>query len=60
MNAVLRDAGGKLALSVLHNDLATPAAPFGQVCVRRDDVLGELQWDQTPDLSSPSTSFAAE
>jgi hypothetical protein len=52
MNAVLRDAGGKLALSVLHNDLATPAAPFGKSAFDDDDVLGELQWDQTPDLSS--------
>jgi predicted phage tail protein len=28
MNATLRDAGGKLALTVLNNDLASPVASF--------------------------------
>jgi hypothetical protein len=51
MNAVLRDAGGQLSLTVLHNDLATPATPSGKTAFDENDVLGEMQWDQTPDLS---------
>ena len=47
MNAVMRDSGGKLSLTVLHNDLASPVASFGE-----NSVMGEIQWDQTPDLSS--------
>jgi hypothetical protein len=47
MNAVLRDAGGKLSLTVLHNDLSTPVASFTE-----SDILGEEKWQQTPDLSS--------
>lgn len=47
MNAVLRDAGGKLALTVLSNDLASPVASFTEA-----DILGSEQWDQTPALSS--------
>jgi hypothetical protein len=46
MNAVLRDAGGKLSLTVLTNDLASPVASFTEA-----DVLGGEQWDQTPALS---------
>lgn len=47
MNAILRDSGGKLALTVLKNDLATPVASFTE-----DDVLNACEWDQTPDLSA--------
>jgi hypothetical protein len=47
MNAVLRDSGGKLSVTVLSNDLASPVASFDQ-----SQVLGEIQWDQTPDLGS--------
>jgi hypothetical protein len=46
MNAVLRDAGGKLALTVLHNDLGTPIAEFSE-----DDILGDEIWKQTAPLS---------
>jgi Putative phage tail protein len=45
MNAILRDAGGKLSLSVLKNDLSTPIASFTE-----DDVLGNEEWIQTNDL----------
>ena len=45
MNAVLRDAGGKLSLTVIVNDLATPTASFTE-----KDILGAEQWDQTPQL----------
>lgn len=45
MNGTLRDAGGKLALSILKNDLATPAASFTE-----NDILGDERWSQTPDL----------
>lgn len=47
MNAVMRDSGGKLSLTVLHDDLASPAASFDE-----SSVIGEIQWDQTPDLSA--------
>lgn len=47
MNAILRDAGGKLSLTVLKNDLATPVASFTE-----EDVIGALQWEQTSSLSS--------
>lgn len=43
MNGVLRDAGGKLRLDILHNDLATPV-----VSLTHADVVGEFQWIQTP------------
>jgi hypothetical protein len=46
MNATLRDAGGKLALHVLVNDLATPAFNF-----TGDDILDNEAWEQTPELS---------
>ena len=45
MNGVLRDAGGKLALDVLHNDLASPVADFDE-----NDVIGEFTWIQTPPI----------
>lgn len=51
MNAVLRDAGGKLALTVIHNDLGSPVTPYGKSAFDEDDVMGEMQWDQTPDLN---------
>lgn len=51
MNAVLRDAGGKLALTVLKNDLATPVTPSGKSAFDESDVLGEMAWEQTPDLN---------
>lgn len=47
MNAILRDAGGKLSLTVLKNDLASPVASFTE-----DDILGTCEWSQTPDLSA--------
>jgi hypothetical protein len=45
MNGVLRDAGGKLVLEVLHNDLGSPVADFTQA-----DVIGEFTWLQTPPI----------
>lgn len=45
MNGVLRDAGGKLKLDILHNDLGSP------VCDLSDgDVIGEFTWTQTPPI----------
>lgn len=46
MNALLRDAGGRISLSVAYNDLATPIMAFTD-----DDVLGEFLWEQTGALS---------
>lgn len=43
MNGVLRDAGGKLRLEILHNDLSTPVTSLSHA-----DVVGEFQWVQTP------------
>ena len=42
MNGTLRDAGGKLSLSIIKNDLADIVLDFHD-----DDILGEFQWDQT-------------
>jgi hypothetical protein len=50
MNAVLRDSGGKLSLTVIYNDLATPLTPSGKSAFDEEDVMAEMQWDQTPDL----------
>jgi hypothetical protein len=47
MNAVLDDVDGKIRITVLHNDLATPRA-----ALTTDDVLGEFKWSQTPPLTS--------
>lgn len=47
MNAVLRDAGGHLSLTVLQDDLASPAASFDE-----NDVVGAIDWRQTPDLQA--------
>lgn len=41
----LRDASGKLALSILYNDLASPVAAFTD-----DDVIGQFQWQATRSL----------
>ena len=45
MNATLRDSNGKLALTVMKNDLATPVLSFDD-----DDVLGDFSWNQTRGL----------
>jgi Putative phage tail protein len=45
MNATLRDSNGKLSITVMKNDLATPVLEFGD-----DDVLGEFSWNQTRGL----------
>ena len=52
MNAVLRDAGGRLSLEVIVNDLATPVTPQGKSAFDAHDIIGEIEWSQTPDLSS--------
>lgn len=41
----LRDASGKLALSILYNDLASPVTAFTD-----DDVIGQFQWQATRSL----------
>lgn len=46
MNAVLRDGGGRLSLSVLHNDLSAPVISFTE-----DDVIGPFSWEQTAPIS---------
>jgi hypothetical protein len=46
MNAVLDDVDGRIRLTVLHNDLATPIGDL-----MTDDVLGAFTWDQTAPLS---------
>ena len=45
MNAELDDVDGKIRITVLHNDLATPVADFTE-----DDILGAFTWDQTAPL----------
>jgi hypothetical protein len=45
MNATLRDSNGKLSLTVMKNDLATPVLSFDD-----DDILGEFAWNQTRGL----------
>jgi hypothetical protein len=45
MNGVLRDAGGKLVLDILHNDLGSPV-----VDLTADDVIGAFTWLQTPPI----------
>lgn len=45
MNADLDDVGGRLRLTVFHNDLATPDAEFTD-----DDILGAYAWEPTPPL----------
>ena len=47
MNAVLRDAGGRLSVSVFHNDLSSP------ICnLTTDDVIGAFEWVQTQSLTT--------
>lgn len=45
MNATLRDSNGKLSITVMKNDLATPVLEFDD-----DDILGEFSWNQTRGL----------
>lgn len=45
MNADLDDVGGKLRLTVFHNDLADPVAAFDD-----DDMIEPYRWKQTPSL----------
>lgn len=45
MNATLRDSNGKLSITVMKNDLATPVLEFDD-----DDILGEFAWNQTRGL----------
>lgn len=45
MNATLRDSNGKLSLTVMKNDLATPVLSFDD-----DDILGDFSWNQTRGL----------
>lgn len=45
MNADLDDVGGKLRLTVFHNDLADPVADFTD-----DDMIDGFKWRQTPSL----------
>lgn len=45
MNATLRDSNGKLSITVMKNDLATPVLEFDD-----NDILGEFAWNQTRGL----------
>lgn len=45
MNGTLRDNGGKLALTVMKNDLADPIVDFDD-----DDILDSFDWQQTRGL----------
>lgn len=45
MNGVLRDSSGRLSLTVLHDDLATPVWELTQ-----DNVIGNELWQQTPPI----------
>lgn len=47
MNAILRDSGGEISLTVLQDDLASPAASFAE-----KDVIGPIRWSQTPGIHS--------
>jgi hypothetical protein len=42
----VRDAGGRLSLSVLHNDLAAPVADFTD-----DDIIDDFDWQATADIA---------
>lgn len=46
MNADLDDVGGKLRLTVFHNDLGSPIAHFDD-----HDMVAGFNWSQTPDLN---------
>jgi hypothetical protein len=45
MHGILRDNGGNLALSVLHDDLASPVMTLTEA-----DVMGPFSWEQTQPL----------
>ncbi len=45
MNATLRDSKGKLSITVMKNDLATPVLEFDD-----NDILGDFSWNQTRGL----------
>lgn len=45
MNADLDDVGGKLRLTVIHNDLAAPVADFDD-----DDIIDAFTWQPLPSL----------
>ncbi|UAB76948.1 hypothetical protein INR77_08815 [Erythrobacter sp. SCSIO 43205] len=45
MNADLDDVGGKLRLTIFHNDLATPDADFDD-----DDIIDAFTWQPIPSL----------
>lgn len=45
MNADLDDVGGKLRLTIFHNDLATPAADFTD-----DDIIDAFEWQAQPPI----------
>lgn len=47
MNADLDDVGGKLRLTVFHNDLASPIAEFTD-----DDMVDGFSWSQTAPLAA--------
>lgn len=47
MNADLDDVGGKLRLTVFHNDLATPVADFGD-----NDLIDAFSWQPLPPLDA--------
>jgi hypothetical protein len=47
MNADLDDVGGKLRLTVLHNDLGSPIAAF-----TADNLYAAAEWSQTPSLDA--------
>lgn len=47
MNGTLRDNGGKIALQIIVNDLATPTGTFGL-----GDIMGSEQYDQTQPLNN--------
>ncbi len=46
MNGTLRDNDGKLTLTVMKNDLATPVLAFDD-----DDILDSFEWNQTRGLT---------
>ena len=45
MNATLRDSNGRLSITVMKNDLATPVLEFDD-----NDILGDFSWNQTRGL----------
>jgi hypothetical protein len=50
MNAVLGMPAASSASPSSYNDLATPVTPSGKSAFDEEDVMAEMQWDQTPDL----------